>query len=190
MPKLTIFVPDQEPLKVAFEDEAEVSIGRAEDNDIAVDHPSISSHHAKLVLGAGGYTLVDLDSTNGTFVDGGLADNTVLGQGAKIVFGQVDALYETEEAAAPASSPAPAAAAATRPAPAAAAPSDEEIVRPMAVRAEISSTSNRPANFKNLSPMPARKKKDAAAQLIAFVGFIGALACIALIGAVLTMKIS
>ena len=47
------------------------SIGRATDNDCPINHPSVSRHHAALVLdGAGRLCVVDRTSSNGTFADG------------------------------------------------------------------------------------------------------------------------
>jgi ABC transport system ATP-binding/permease protein len=45
-------------------------IGRAPDNDIVVSDLSVSRHHAELRRTASGYQIVDLDSHNGTFVNG------------------------------------------------------------------------------------------------------------------------
>ena len=45
-------------------------IGRAPDNDIVVSDPGVSRHHAELRYVAGAYRIVDLDSANGTFVNG------------------------------------------------------------------------------------------------------------------------
>ena len=45
-------------------------IGRAEDNDVEVDDLSVSRHHAELRNTGGGYEIVDLDSRNGTFLNG------------------------------------------------------------------------------------------------------------------------
>src|SRR5207248_11268843 len=47
-----------------------VNIGRADYNDLVVPDPSVSTSHAKLQRREGVWVLVDLDSTNGTFVDG------------------------------------------------------------------------------------------------------------------------
>ena len=44
-------------------------IGREPDNDIVVSDLSVSSHHAELRKVAGAYRIVDLGSTNGTFVN-------------------------------------------------------------------------------------------------------------------------
>jgi pSer/pThr/pTyr-binding forkhead associated (FHA) protein len=45
-------------------------IGRADSADLVVDHASVSRHHARIVRGKDGFEVLDLDSRNGTFVDG------------------------------------------------------------------------------------------------------------------------
>jgi FHA domain/Integrin beta chain VWA domain len=47
----------------------EVSLGRGEDNDIVIPHASVSRTHARLLRRAATYELMDLKSTNGTYVD-------------------------------------------------------------------------------------------------------------------------
>ena len=98
MPKITIHLPDQEPLKIGFEDQVEVTIGRADDNDIVAVHDSISSHHAALRLVGSQYVLVDLDSTNGSFYDGAPVTELPLEHGMRVLLGQVEADYEADEA--------------------------------------------------------------------------------------------
>src|SRR5207248_4626887 len=46
-----------------------VSIGRAQDNSVVVKDPKASSHHAEIRPEGQGYSIVDLGSTNGTFVN-------------------------------------------------------------------------------------------------------------------------
>jgi len=47
-----------------------IRIGRVEDNDIVVDDPRVSGHHARLIVVAGARTLIeDLGSSNGTFLN-------------------------------------------------------------------------------------------------------------------------
>jgi ABC transport system ATP-binding/permease protein len=48
---------------------ASVVIGRTEENDVVVNHRSISRHHAKIVREGDRYTIVDLQSANGVRVN-------------------------------------------------------------------------------------------------------------------------
>lgn len=51
-------------------DKDEITIGRNSANDITIDNLAVSDRHARIVRDKTGYYLEDLDSTNGTFVDG------------------------------------------------------------------------------------------------------------------------
>lgn len=51
-------------------DRREITIGRAENSDLVISDEYASTHHAKLVLINNDWMLQDLNSTNGTFVDG------------------------------------------------------------------------------------------------------------------------
>lgn len=46
------------------------TIGRRSDCDIAINEPDVSRNHAKLTLGARGFTIEDLGSSSGTFFNG------------------------------------------------------------------------------------------------------------------------
>jgi hypothetical protein len=47
----------------------EISIGRGEDNDVVIPHASVSRQHARLMRRDGGFELMDLNSTNGSYVE-------------------------------------------------------------------------------------------------------------------------
>ncbi len=49
--------------------QALITIGRSQDNDIILEDPYVSRHHAQLRLRFGHYTLFDADSQSGTFVN-------------------------------------------------------------------------------------------------------------------------
>ncbi|MEY4262387.1 MAG: hypothetical protein RLY88_95 [Actinomycetota bacterium] len=51
-------------------DKRELTIGRSEDSDLIVDDEYASTHHAKLILINNDWLIQDLNSTNGTFLDG------------------------------------------------------------------------------------------------------------------------
>ena len=76
-------------------DRREMMIGRneSEGNDLVIKHRSISRHHAKLIFRDGGYTLVDLASSNGVVVNRVAAGTTSLVNGDIIEMGHVKLRY-------------------------------------------------------------------------------------------------
>jgi len=82
-----------------------ITVGRTPDNDLHLPDNSISSHHAELNLEAGDYIVTDLESTNGTRVNGEKAQTSPLRQGDTVRFGNVELLYESENS--PAETPLP-----------------------------------------------------------------------------------
>ena len=72
-----------------------VNLGRAEYNDVMLPDDSVSTSHAKLQRREGVWVLVDLDSTNGSFVDAErVHGETPLAPGALIRLGDVQLLFE------------------------------------------------------------------------------------------------
>ena len=47
-----------------------LSVGRREDNDIVIDDPSVSACHARFCMEEGALFVVDLGSSNGTWLNG------------------------------------------------------------------------------------------------------------------------
>src|SRR5881392_238701 len=72
-----------------------VNLGRADYNDIVLPDPSVSTSHAKLQRREGVWVLVDLDSTNGTIVEGErVSGEAPLGPGTMVRLGDVQLLFE------------------------------------------------------------------------------------------------
>ena len=70
-----------------------VTIGRAPSNHIIVDHPSVSAHHAVLLRTGASYSLKDLNSTNGTRINGDCVTDAELKDGDTVRFGSVTAVF-------------------------------------------------------------------------------------------------
>ncbi len=72
-----------------------VSIGRASSSDLQLVHDGISRQHAQIVIDeAGRHVLVDLDSSNGTFVQSERIRRHVLDPGATFKIMRVKLIYE------------------------------------------------------------------------------------------------
>ncbi|MBV8356642.1 MAG: FHA domain-containing protein [Deltaproteobacteria bacterium] len=68
----------------------EVSLGRGEDNDIVIPHPSVSRSHARLARRDGSFVLTDLNSTNGSYVNNHeVQGSTVVDNGSEVRLGDI-----------------------------------------------------------------------------------------------------
>jgi hypothetical protein len=82
-----------------------ITLGRDITNDIVINDPEVSRHHCRLTQGGGGFTIEDLGSTNGTFINGQrLTGARPLSHGDMVGLGETVTLaYESAAAGAPAS---------------------------------------------------------------------------------------
>ncbi len=74
------------------------TIGRKEGNDIVVDNIGVSGYHAKIVKEGDYYSIEDLNSLNGTFVDGKKVVKSVLNSGDVILVGKHTLEFISEKA--------------------------------------------------------------------------------------------
>jgi len=100
MATLTLQLPNLPPVEHVLKDEA-ITIGRMKGNTIALDDVSVSLSHAKLTLRDGGYFLKDLNSTNGTMVNGQSVTEAHLHDGDHIKFGEVTGRFHAGDAPMP-----------------------------------------------------------------------------------------
>jgi pSer/pThr/pTyr-binding forkhead associated (FHA) protein len=63
-------------------------LGRSPDNDVILRDPATSGHHARLERRGDQFWLVDLGSTNGTFVNGESIQEKQLIHGDRLTLGQ------------------------------------------------------------------------------------------------------
>ncbi|MCK9589263.1 MAG: FHA domain-containing protein [Terrimicrobiaceae bacterium] len=145
MAKLQIFLPDGTQISHDLQDE-KITIGRLADNSLQIDDGSVSSRHAEIDLEAGAYHLHDLESTNGTFVNGERVTDAVLRHGDEVRLGLVETVFHGDEEA-----------------------PDQPLPASTSVASEAAKISARPAQFVNSSPIPknVRTKDPLAAGLIA-----------------------
>ena len=78
------------------------TIGRVEDNTFQIAEPSVSSHHCEVLLRGKDVVVRDLNSTNGTYINGEKITETVIKPGQILRLGQIEMRLETDAPAAPA----------------------------------------------------------------------------------------
>lgn len=86
---------------------AKTTVGRVEDNTFQIAEPSVSSHHCEIEVRGSDVVIKDLNSTNGTFINGEKISERVLKVGQVLRLGQVEMRLETEGATSGAPAPAP-----------------------------------------------------------------------------------
>ncbi|MEM7158124.1 MAG: ATPase, T2SS/T4P/T4SS family [Myxococcota bacterium] len=69
MLRITLTKEGESPQVSTF-DKREITVGRTNANDLMIAEPGVSSHHARILFTGDGVTIIDLESTNGTFVNG------------------------------------------------------------------------------------------------------------------------
>ncbi len=79
-----------------------VLIGRGQDNDIIINHPSVSTRHARIFIGSDGkFYIEDLKSSNGVFVNRERVKVSPLKNGDEILFGVYSMDFVIEGVTAP-----------------------------------------------------------------------------------------
>ena len=132
-----------------------LTLGRADDNSIAIHHPSVSSHHAELKMEGGDYRLVDLGSTNGTRVNDERTTDTMLRNQDLVMFGNILMTYQTENTTS--------------------GPPLPEVGKRVNLQ-ESSGHSTRPETFVNLAPYPKASSGKGGFPILIVLGLLVAVA--------------
>ena len=144
------------------------TVGRVEDNTFQIADASVSSHHAEIILRGPEILIRDLNSTNGTFINGEKISEVVLQPGQTLRFGQVELKIDDGK---PASAPAPVAPKKSV---------DSTMIMPRGVSLnELEHGGNRPAGFDTNTTFS--KKKNKANKYFIIVGVIVGVVIVALI---------
>jgi len=78
------------------------TIGRVDDNTFQIAEASVSSHHCEVVLRGNDVVVRDLNSTNGTYINGEKVTESVIKPGQVLRLGQIEMRLETDAPAGPA----------------------------------------------------------------------------------------
>jgi DNA-binding NtrC family response regulator len=75
---------------------AALKIGKAPDNDVVIDHPTVSRNHLVVRRQGDQFLVQDLGSTNGTFIDGAQVREAYLRAGALLEVGDVQLRFQPQ----------------------------------------------------------------------------------------------
>jgi pSer/pThr/pTyr-binding forkhead associated (FHA) protein len=78
------------------------TVGRLDDNAFQIPEQSVSSHHCEVLLKGTDVLVKDLNSTNGTYINGEKVTEQVLKPGQILRLGQIELRLEADGAQAPA----------------------------------------------------------------------------------------
>jgi pSer/pThr/pTyr-binding forkhead associated (FHA) protein len=133
MAKLVVLSPEQKGRSHELSVD-KTTIGRVEDNTFQIAEPSVSSHHCEILLRGPDVVVKDLNSTNGTFINGEKITESTLKPGQTLRLGQIE--LKLDDGSPAASAPAPAAPA--TPAPAAPAGSKKPVDQTVVMKRGVS----------------------------------------------------
>jgi pSer/pThr/pTyr-binding forkhead associated (FHA) protein len=78
--------------------DAKITVGRSSSNTIALNEPSVSGKHCEISRDNENYILTDLESTNGTFVNGEqLTGSIQLSPKSTLHFGDIEVIFDAPE---------------------------------------------------------------------------------------------
>ena len=95
MAKLQIFLPGGREVTHDLPEE-KTTVGRLSENTLQIEDASVSSRHAEILFETNSWLIRDLDSTNGTFLNGSKIENAVLNHGDELRFGSIVTLYTSQ----------------------------------------------------------------------------------------------
>ena len=98
---------NEQVLKEILLEDPQLTIGRKPDNDLVIDNPAVSGHHARVVKEEGGFFIEDLGSTNGTFLNDAKVQKQKLKNTDRVSVGKHALIFQEEVAPPPPPPPPP-----------------------------------------------------------------------------------
>lgn len=93
--RIVIYTPDK-TWDVPLDDSVDsLTIGRNPDNDVVIDHPSVSRSHARITRDHRTFKLKDLNSSNGIYFKGEKCDEVILESGASVRLGYATIVFKS-----------------------------------------------------------------------------------------------
>ena len=157
MPRLVAQSPEFSGKTFDLKDR-EITVGRLPDNAIQIEHASVSGHHAILKLDELDYVVTDLESTNGTRINGEKISKQKLRRNDILRLGNIELLYDSEHAL----------------------PGEPMPTASPRVNLAECSTHGRPADFLNASPIGKKVRGKQSMVWTASLSLLGLLAVAAI----------
>lgn len=96
MPKVTLRFGNSDLGTWEIYDEQPVTVGRSPENTVVIDNPGISRHHCKVEKQGNVCVVADMNSNNGTFLNGNKIDTANLNNGDEIAIGKHILVFSVE----------------------------------------------------------------------------------------------
>lgn len=84
-------------VEIELNDIPNVTIGRNKENNITLTSPIVSGQHARISKIGGEYHIQDLQSMNGTYINGKSVSDALLKDGTEIIIGDLKAVYKNNK---------------------------------------------------------------------------------------------
>lgn len=92
-----LFIDHSDWLEKVAIDAENLLLGRLPENDLEISDTKVSREHCRITQENGAYTIKDLDSSNGTFVNGERIDSKTLEEGDRILIGETMLHFSKQE---------------------------------------------------------------------------------------------
>jgi len=93
--RIVIYTPDK-TWEVLLNNKVDsLTIGRSANNDVVIEHPSVSRSHAQIVRDHRTFKMKDLNSSNGMFVNGEKCGEVILDNGVAVKLGYATIIYKS-----------------------------------------------------------------------------------------------
>ncbi len=93
--RIVIYTPDK-TWEVLLNNKVDsLTIGRSANNDVVIEHPSVSRSHAQIVRDHRTFKMKDLNSSNGMFVNGERCGEVILDNGVAVKLGYATIIYKS-----------------------------------------------------------------------------------------------
>lgn len=93
--RIVIYTPDKTWEVLLGDDVDSLTIGRGTNNDVVIEHPSVSRSHAQIIRDHRTFKIKDLNSSNGIYCKGEKCDEAILDSGVTVQLGYASIVFKS-----------------------------------------------------------------------------------------------